>query len=453
MSQIVKEGEIPLNALEVYDVGEIIRKVRKERGMRLEDLADENISPATISNVERGVPHVGHEKALYLINKLGIDLSQVPELLHGQQQELKQLQKTLFQLECLSDQGDPREALKKLDKLKIENSNPHAAYYYFIKGKSLLRLKSWTKAERALFNAIRLGSQTDTNLEGAAFTELSLLCFYQNDLEMALKYVNSGIDAYIDNGNRSHTIHVLKRNKAIYLERMDRLGEAIGVVHEVWDSLPQMEQVETKLSFYWLRAELSRRTGVYDQAIQFAEAGLELARFNYQHSYMFDLWIVLAGVYMELKEWSEAEDCYNMALYLKGKFSEEDKKRFVDTYANLGILYMKQNKTELAQTALKEAIRLGKKYNDAPHLSFALQVMGDLHRKQNNIQEAITHYQQGLEIARKHHLKEKEYTALLHLAQCTENIDEQEFRKLTRSMYEVQLELRSEVGEIFDEVG
>ncbi|EGK11910.1 hypothetical protein HMPREF9374_1773 [Desmospora sp. 8437] len=435
-----------MNTLEVHDLGEIIRKVRKERGLRLEDLADENISPATISNVERGVPHVGHEKALYLINKLGIELSQVPELLHGQQLELKQLQKSLFQMECLCDSGDPRQTLKKLDKLELENSHPYADYYYYIKGKSHSRLKNWSKAERALFNAVRLGSQTDTNIEASAFAELSLVSYYQNDLETALKYANSGIDAFTDNGNRPHSIHVLKRNKAIYLERLGRLGEALGVVHEVWDSLEKMEQVETKLTFYWLRAELSRRTGVYNEAIKYAEEGLELARFNYQHSSMLDFWIVLAGVYMELEEWEQAESCFDMALSLKEKvIGEEDK--FITAYAHLGILYMKHNRKEEAHKMLSEAILLGQKLNDLPRLTYALQIMGDFYRKQNKTQNAISYYQQGLELAQKHQLKKREYEALLHLAQCFENVDEQEFTRLTQNMYKVLIDLKNEGSE------
>jgi cytoskeletal protein RodZ len=48
---------------QIQELGEIIRKIRKQRGLRLEDLADDNISVATISNVERGVPHVSMEKA------------------------------------------------------------------------------------------------------------------------------------------------------------------------------------------------------------------------------------------------------------------------------------------------------------------------------------------------------------------------------------------------------
>lgn len=433
-----------MNTLEVYDIGEIIRKVRKERGLRLEDLADENISPATISNVERGVPHVGHEKALYLIRKLGIELSQVPEILHGQQLELKQLQKILFQMECLCDGGDPDQAVKKLDKLELENSHPYAAYYFYIKGKSHCRLQNWTKAERALFHAVRLGSQTETNIEACAFAELSLVCYYQNDLETALKYANSGIDAFLDNGNRPHIIYTLKRNQAIYLERQGRLGEAIGVVHEMWDSLPQMEQVETKLTFYWLRAELARRTGNYDEAVQYAEEGMEIARFNYQHSSMFDLWIVLASVYMELKEWEQAESCFEMALNLKERVIGGEKDRFITAYAHLGLLYMKLDRNEEAHQMLKEAVLLGQKFNDLPRLTYALQLMGDFYYKQSQIQDAIAYYQQGLEIARKHQLKKREYEALLHLAQCFEDVDEKEFHKLTRNMYSVLVDLKSE---------
>jgi transcriptional regulator with XRE-family HTH domain len=44
-----------LNSTEIQELGAIIGKIRKEKGWRLEDLADENISPATISNIERGV--------------------------------------------------------------------------------------------------------------------------------------------------------------------------------------------------------------------------------------------------------------------------------------------------------------------------------------------------------------------------------------------------------------
>ena len=65
-----------MNNLDLAQTGELIRKILKERGLRLEDLADENISPATISNIERGIPHVHVDKIRYLLNKLDLDLEQ-----------------------------------------------------------------------------------------------------------------------------------------------------------------------------------------------------------------------------------------------------------------------------------------------------------------------------------------------------------------------------------------
>lgn len=81
-----------LKVLDIHEIGGIIRKVRKERGLRLEDLADDNISPATISNVERGVSHVKMEKVYYILEKLGIPMDQLPEFLlreRDDQAELK----------------------------------------------------------------------------------------------------------------------------------------------------------------------------------------------------------------------------------------------------------------------------------------------------------------------------------------------------------------------------
>ncbi|MFD1408554.1 tetratricopeptide repeat protein [Kroppenstedtia eburnea] len=149
---------------------------------------------------------------------------------------------------------------------------------------------------------------------------------------------------------------------------------------------------------------------------------------------------------MELEEWEQAESCFDMALSLKEKvIGEEDK--FITAYAHLGILYMKHNRKEEAHKMLSEAILLGQKLNDLPRLTYALQIMGDFYRKQNKTQNAISYYQQGLELAQKHQLKKREYEALLHLAQCFENVDEQEFTRLTQNMYKVLIELKNEGGE------
>ena len=68
--------------LNAQEMGEIIRKVRKERGMKLHELADNNISSATISNIERGRSGVRFDKIEYLFEKLDIHMDKLTELLY-----------------------------------------------------------------------------------------------------------------------------------------------------------------------------------------------------------------------------------------------------------------------------------------------------------------------------------------------------------------------------------
>ncbi len=175
----------------------------------------------------------------------------------------------------------------------------------------------------SFFNAIRLVHQgnpdRESNIEAAAYNELSLNSFGQNDMKQALKYTENGLAAFQSGGERPQYESILKRNRAIYLERLGRLGEAMQIVQEAWPQIPEMVQIETVLSFYWLRSDLLRRSQMFDEAVAYAKEGLELARINRHHDSMFDLWTVLGSVYMNKKQWDQAESSFEMALKLADK--------------------------------------------------------------------------------------------------------------------------------------
>ncbi len=126
---------------------------------------------------------------------------------------------------------------------------------------------------------------------------------YQNNLEQAITYTNSGLDAFVDEGERIQYKYVLLQNKAMFLEKMGRPVEALKVIQNAWEYLPEIEQVEVILGFYWLRAELLRRIKDYDTALQIAKEGLEKARLTHENARKFDLWIVTGSTYMAMKRW------------------------------------------------------------------------------------------------------------------------------------------------------
>lgn len=425
-------------------IGEIIRRVRKDKGLRLEDIADENISPATVSNLERGVSHVKQEKMFYLLDKLEISMDKLPELIIDQKEDLKRGKFNLFIIESLRDSGFPKLALEKINRLELEDQHPLAAYAYMIRGKCFNSLKKWGQAERAFFDAIRLDhNQTSygnsSNIEAASFTGLALCSYYQNNLEQAITYTNSGLDAFIDGGERTQYKYVLLQNKAMFLEKMGRPVEALKVVQDAWEHLPEIEQVEVILGFYWLRAELLRRVKDYDTALCFAKEGLEKARLTRENARKFDLWIVTGSTYMALKRWPEAEACFEMALKMEGKFPNEE---IISTaYTRLGILYLQLDRWEEARESIQKAIQIGEDSNDILRLVYALTTMGHFYQQRKDYQEAITYYKQAADFAQKHQLKNKEYIALFKLTQCLENTNEEEFLTALRNMYKVQKEL------------
>ncbi|QKG83360.1 helix-turn-helix transcriptional regulator [Kroppenstedtia pulmonis] len=437
----------------IREVGEVIRRIRKRKGLRLEDLADENISPATISNIERGVHHVNQEKTRYLLRKLAIGMDKLPDLILGEKKELKDLQFRFMVIESLCEAGKIKEALDRLEQLGLEDSHPFAGILYYLRGKCLARKGDWKKAERNFYKGMQLSHLnqhlTMSNLETACFSDLAVCCYHQNDLEKALQFTDSGIDAFVSNGERQYLWHLMHRNKGIYLERMGRIAEGLKLVQDLWEELPRTTDIDTHLGFYWLRSELLRRGGMYDEAIRFAEEGISLARISRKADSLFSLWSVLGECYMDLKEWEQAEECFEVTMKYEEHLS--DKMKLCNTYTKIGLLRMKQGKMTEAFHAIDTSIQYGETYQDYPRLTYASILMGHYHREQRRRHEAVRYYQQALELARKHQYRTLEHRALFHLAQCWNGEDEREFQKYMREIYRIQ-ELMRKKGDFFDEV-
>ncbi|SEN71802.1 helix-turn-helix domain-containing protein [Lihuaxuella thermophila] len=430
-----------MKTLALHEIGEVIRKVRKERGLRLEDLADENISPATVSNIERGVAHVSPEKISYLLEKLDLPMHKLPEMLVKEQEELKRVKFKLLTIATLRKIGDTDEALDKLEELRLDDSHPYIAHAYYYKGKCYIDKRKWKQAERALYNALRISQQNpykENNMEAASYLLLGYISYYQNNLERALEYTNSGIEAFVDEGENQHIKYLLYRNKGVYLQRLGRVTEGMRLVQDIWDSIPMIDDVTTALSFYWLRAEFSRLSGLTEEAIKYSMEGIDIASRNQIYDSMCDLWTVLGSIYTSQGDWELAETSFTMALKLEGKFPEDP--RLTTAYTRMGIMYMKQEKYEEAYKALQKAVKYAEKFDDSPRLSSSLLIMGDLCQMIDKTDEAIFCYEKALQLARKHEYKDKEFEIWFSLARCWDGKSEQEFQKCMRNMYNAKKE-------------
>ncbi|SDW64312.1 Tetratricopeptide repeat-containing protein [Marininema mesophilum] len=435
----------------IKDVGEAIRRVRKSKGLRLEDLADENISPATISNIERGITHVNTSKVYYLVEKLGLSMSEVPGILLDHEKELEDLKFNLSLIEMMIDLEKPKEVLAKMDDIAFDDSHPYASLVQYLRGKAYLRMKNWKRAERYYAAAISISSQNGNkdNIEASSFLDLSMCCYAQNEMEKALEFANSGLDTFNENAGRNYVKYILIRNKAVFLERLGKFVEGLKVLQDVWGDMNQCSDIETTLTFYSTRADLLRKTGMIEEAIQYAKEGLELARINKHYRCLFDMLTILGSLNTSLGQWDKAEICFNTALASQDLVKNDVV--LTDTYIWLGILHTQQEKQSEAQDLFLQAITNAEKHDDAPKLTYALRVMGDFLKDSQNSKEAIPYYQRALQLAQKFNYKKAENKLHFRLSQCYKNTDQKEFEKSLLNIYKTQIDLKNGEADIFEE--
>ncbi|MFC4075990.1 tetratricopeptide repeat protein [Salinithrix halophila] len=440
-----------MSAIKINEIGEVIRKIRKEKGFRLEDLADENISPATISNIERGVPHVNTNKIQYLLDKLGVNLMDIPSKMEEEANKMKDVEFQLDSSHLLWSLGQLREALYNLEKLELDDAHPLAPRKHFLKGRCYLTEKKWAKAERELYYAIKLSSQSPlsqaTSVEALCFNDLAICCYQQNEIEKALGFTNQAIDSYQESGDAPHLKFVLRCNKAIYLDKLDRVNEGMQTIQEVWDSIDSEVESKHIALLYWLKAEFLRKMGILDQALHHAQQGLEMSRRNGYNKSILDFLNTMGSIFSKAGDWKKAKDCFRIAINAREMFG--DTRALATTYTRLGVLYMNESNWDEAKKTLEEAVNLSQ--DDLVRLSYALLFLGDFYKKQGQIQEAVSYYERTLEIigSRNPRLEAKLH---LRLASIWDQADEKEFQKHLRNMYEIKMMRERKEVDIFDEM-
>ncbi|SEN07514.1 helix-turn-helix domain-containing protein [Lihuaxuella thermophila] len=434
---------IPLKYANLAQIGELLRKKRKELGLRLEDLADEQISPSTISNIERGMPHVNSEKVNYLSNKLGINLDELPELLDEEKQKLREIKLKLTYIENVIDLVSNEKCFANLKRLNLPHNHLYASTVQYLKGKYYMNKQKWNKAQNHFLEAIRLEDQSPelnkSNIKAASLNELARAYYFENRLEEALEYTEDGIKCFVENGERKYVKYILLVSKAVYLEKLDRIDEAQSTLQMLWEEREEIASLEVILNMYELKAAILKKLKSFDEAIRAAKEGIDIARINKVHNRSVELLITLGGIYMETGDLEAAEKSFVAALCIKEKLDKEY--LLIPAYTQIGMVYLEQNKLEEALEHIKEAVKIGEKANDALRYSPALIALGDYHQKNGDPKEAIRYYQKALDLARKHMQGHQERELWFKLAQCWNQIDKNEFHRCMERLFMIEVQL------------
>lgn len=379
--------------MDITKIGSYIRKVRKERGMTLDDLADQYIPRATLSSIERGISR-NPIKINYLLRKLDIHLAEIT------QQEQEEKEEQYLDLIILENNinRDPAAVLKKLNQLpeKYEGS-----LLDFLKGRCYFKLnqneKSTTYFKESLKNLDKEIDSANTNLKPYCLNHLALIAFNNKNYAQALQFTNDGLAAFDRNGERKYLYTTLLSNRSIYLYNLGRTEEALKTIEQIKANSFDLN-MDTVIGIYDFQAEINLKIQMIEEAFSCAKKGLELALINDNYERQLELYITLSNIYKESNYPKHAEKCLLTAISLEDTISKRHQ-LVLEAYLKLGILYQDQQRFHSSQKILKKAIRIANKQNNMLEYTKTLLQLAKTYQQNSSYNQAVHYYEEVLQHA------------------------------------------------------
>lgn len=412
-----------------------LKKVRKAKGLKITDLANETISTATISNIERGVETV-QEKYLHIYaNLLGTNLNNLNTIIDKEVEDLKQ---QLTFVELLINVDKKQIALKKINKIIKNNpNNLMIDFIYYLKAQCYFHIhdkKKLNQSEKYLLKSIDVSANNKNNIRAACLKDLSRIVFFRDyNLKRALELADKGLKQFNESGENKEIKYFLLVGKASYLEKLNKTDNALQILLELWNNISKIENINIKLNMYEIRALCHYKNEEFDKAIKYALKGIKLAYTNQEYDSLSELLTTWGKINMRIGNFALAEECFHQALELKPQLKR--KYLCVSPYTQLGRMYCKLKKWDDAEKNLKLAIIEGKKADmhrrNEAHIAF-----GDLYFLQEKYQEAIEPYEKALYIAEKHNFEYQQINLLLNLSDCYQILeDKNKYLEMSRKLH------------------
>ncbi|MCH5586058.1 tetratricopeptide repeat protein [Shimazuella sp. AN120528] len=420
--------------------GKYLKKIRSKQGHSLDNIADENISSATISKLERGTLGVSEEKIQYLCKKLNIDFSQYPVLLNEKVDNQNKLLRTLKGIERLLNYIGSEFPIERFDSISIDVEDALYLYFLYLKGRYYYKQNMWVKSREYFLEVLQLLKQhpdyEKSNIGSYCYKELGRISyFYEGDTEKALYLNKQGLAIFHPDGERAFLKYTLLVTEAFYLEKLNRNGEASHALNILFEEETQIDNSDVRINMYEIRAFLLVKDQHYREARKYVERGVELAEANKQIDRGFELWTSLGNICFQKGDFQEAEEYFLLALDLKNFVKKEY--LLVSTYTQLGRLYLKQCKWNLAKEYFETAVQIGLDSNDESRYIDALEAMGDYCLKRGDLEEATKPYEEALKLAEKHGFLITTNRCLVKLGHCYKKINPSKYQECIEKSFKI----------------
>jgi tetratricopeptide (TPR) repeat protein/DNA-binding XRE family transcriptional regulator len=427
-----------------YELGEIIRKARKQQQITQEDFAlSLELSPSLISKIERGAYQVARDNFEVICTFLKLD---VGELLKGDHVEV-------------DSQVDIRLLLKTIEHdiilvgsdeawTEYRRSNWNLMIHYlesifFYMAEFMKQIEIGGKAQYFYVKAIRhadlFPNLDNTNIKAISYYVLGRLFGKQSELKQALLAMKNGEICFNERGKRNYLKYSLLLSQAIYLEKLNQNEKAYRICEKLKKNSSLVASTESKTNHAQLQATLFNKFGLYDQAIEIAEEGILLARLDKLYDQTFELWTTQGESYRKKGSFANAKQCLKTALKLKENIQYLP--LAISTYTQLGLLYLELKDIQKSQKTLKQAVVLGEETKDNLRLMSVLIALGDCYFQQEKLSTAQIQYENALSIAKTHSFTQHEWDILMKLAATYKQDNPDLYGKYVEQFHQLSLKL------------
>lgn len=435
--------------------GKFVREIRLEKKLRQSDLIDDFLSQPVLSNIESGKGQVSEDKMRYVLKKLGIeeDLSKFyldRKEKKEEEEANEELLISLIAVENTIDLVGADQGLEELRELSVPYKHPFQVILAYLKGKCYFKKKNWKKAYNYFFNAIHFidkhypGMRT-SNIKSACYHVLGMLEYRQNRLHQALIYSDEALRYFVKDGDRQYLKDLILTSKVIYLEKLNRVGDAQTILDEIASRSRTNAQLvygseskEASLNMYEMEAKLLAKAKRYPQAVKFALKGIELARIDGMYERSLELWTTLGSIFVEIGKIRLAQCCFRTALNLKKKIKREYLLAYV--YSQLGMLYYKQEDIKNAEKEFSFSLEYSRKTNDIYLEIVALTGLGKCLIKHGQRDRALSTLKEALKLADQHTFPDKKNELLMLLANYLKSIGDPSFKNYALDFFSSYVE-------------
>lgn len=348
-------------------IGEKLRKLRKEQGMTLEEVAGKEFTKGYLSQIELGKVTPSFKVLTHIATQLKVDLQ-------GLLQDGNGLDYQLARLETLFTSKKYNKVITYSKEISTDLRSPSGAKVILLQAKAHFFLNDLSECSELTKQLLAMDRDWIYPYKLEAFAFLGLALFGQQSYSEAIEIYDQGIAfARAKDLNQPQTLAKMYLNKATALQNLEQYEKAILEYNKTLDYARNHEVMETVLDAFIRIGYCHYKKEKLDQAKEYLQKGFQINQILELELPQAEALLLLSFVYLEENNYQLAEENALQAHTSLTKLSQTEplsKNSLIESIYILTKIYLATGRSQKANSTLQNLIALAEKTTDLPSVIY-----------------------------------------------------------------------------------